>query len=661
MQNCSIKRYFYITLIILLTSVAMYSCANMATPQGGDYDFDPPVVVKSTPAPNQINVKSGKVEIIFDELVQIDKPTEKVIITPPQTNFPVIRAQSNKVIVELKDTLLANTTYTIDFTDAIKDNNEGNQLENFSISFSTGEVVDSLQISGKVLSADNLEPVSGMYVGIHADLDDSAFTKKPFLRISRTNEQGFFSIKGVAEGKYKVYALNDLNRDYKYDNLSEAIAFSERIVTPYTEKATRYDSVFSINPQKAKELKLDSLISVEYTKFLPNDVVLRSFTSGFKRQYLQKHERPSSNSLEIYFGAPTELPTIEALNPNVDIKDWTIVERNITNDTLKYWITEKTFSEMDTIKLKVSYLKTDTLNIPQLVTDTLNFIDRSKSKKKKDDKKDKKEIEHLVIKPNIGTVVDIYEKIRFNFDVPVRVFEANQIKLQHVVDSTYTDLEFDFSQDSLNPRKFELAYNWKPGENYHLSIDSASISGYDDLWNDKLDLNFKIKSTDEYGNLFINIQSLPDSMPAFVELLDKSDNPIRKAKVEDGGALFMYLRPDTYYARIVLDKNGNGVWDPGDYEKKTDAEMVYYYNKNFEIKANWDIEEDWDILAVPLDKQKPLEITKNKPKSDDAKRKLMERRDAQNQKNNGRNNQNQYNRNNLNNQNNTYNQGVRNY
>jgi hypothetical protein len=139
---------------------------------------------------------------------------------------------------------MPNTTYTVDFTDAIVDNNEENPLENFSYSFSTGDVVDSLAISGKVITADNLEPVKGIYVGLHANLEDSAFTKLKFDRIGRTNSAGVFSIKGVAPGKYKIYALADANRDYMYDNPAEAIAFMETIIEPTSERALRTDTIF---------------------------------------------------------------------------------------------------------------------------------------------------------------------------------------------------------------------------------------------------------------------------------------------------------------------------------------------------------------------------------------------------------------------------------
>lgn len=624
--------------LVLLISVIVVSCANMASPSGGDYDFDPPKILKSIPELNETNVKKGKVEIIFDELVQIEKPMEKVIVTPPQKNFPVIKAQNNKIIVEIKDSLKENTTYTIDFTDAIVDNNEKNPLENFALSFSTGDVVDTFAISGKVLAADNLEPVAGMYVGIHSDLSDTAFTKTPFLRISRTNDLGKFSIKGVKPGNYKIYALNDLNRDYMYDNPGEALAFSDSIITPSSVPDVRYDSIFNI-----KTFAFDSLKAVNYTRFLPDDVVLRSFTSAFKRQYLQKHERLTDDILSIYFGAPTEMPKIEGLDIPVDISEWSVLERSEGNDTLKYWITKPTIVAMDSIFLKVSYNITDSLNQLQPVTDTLRFVNRNKNRKKENQPEKKKkgeeeETKFLLINNDITQVFDVYKNITLEFDYPVEDLEKSKLHLQHLVDSTSVDINFDLIQDTLNPRKYKIKYNWKHDNQYQLVVDSASIHSYNGLWNNRLETKFQIKAADKYGSLDLNIFGLPEGMPAFVELLNKSDAVVYRADVKDGLASFLYLNPNEYYARITLDWNGNGKWDTGEYSEDKQPEMVYYYTKTFEIKEYWEIEEDWNITATPLDKQKPLEITKNKPKDNNKKRRDMERRDSQNQKQNSRQN-----------------------
>ena len=295
---------FFVSIFLsLLLLLMVHSCANIATPTGGAYDVDPPVVKSATPEFNTLNIFPERVEIEFDENIKIESPTEKVIITPPQKNMPIIRSIGRRAVVELKDELLPNTTYTIDFTDAIVDNNEGNPLENFMFSFSTGDQLDTLSIAGKVLNAEDLEPVTGIYVGIHSNFDDTVFTKVPFERISRTDSRGNFIIRGMAPGKYRVFALDDLNRDYKYDNPLEAIAFLDSIVMPSTIPAMRQDTVF------VDSVTVDTILDVKYTRFIPDDLVLKSFLSGFQRQYLQSQERPLENRINIFFAAPTDAPS----------------------------------------------------------------------------------------------------------------------------------------------------------------------------------------------------------------------------------------------------------------------------------------------------------------------------------------------------------------
>lgn len=634
-------------LILAVLGTIVISCASIGSPSGGDYDFDPPKVLSSTPQPNQAFVKSGKIQILFDELIQIDKPMDKVIVTPPQQKMPVIQAQNNKVIVELKDTLIANTTYTIDFTDAIVDNNEKNALANFALSFSTGTAVDTLSISGKVLSAHNLEPVSGIYVGIHSDLSDTAFTKLPFKRISRTNELGQFTIKGIAPGEYKLYALDDISRDYRYDNPDEAIAFLETVIVPTVEGAVREDTVFN------KDLTIDTIRTVNYTRFLPDNMVLRSFKSDFKRQYLQKHERLTDDVISIYWGAATEMPKVESLGISRDISKWSVLERTAGNDTLKYWITEKAIADMDSISLKVTYNKTDSLNRLQSVTDTLSFINRTKKIETKNDKKKAKESEvtFLTLTTSVAQIFDVYKNIDIEFNLPVKDFDKNKIRLSQKQDSTFSKVDYLLIQDTLNPRKYQLQHKWRLGAEYRLAIDSAAIHSYTGLWNDKLEASFKIKRLDEYGSFIFNLSNLPDSIPVFVELLDKSDKAMYQAAVKDGAASFEFINPGIYYARAIADNNGNGKWDAGEFYEKRQPEMVYYYSKALELKAFWEIKEYWDLHWTSIDKQKPLDITKNKPKDDEKRKKMMERRDAQNakkdaqQNSNRRNNTNGMNRN----------------
>lgn len=636
-----LRRYANLSTVLAATMFFMVACASISTPEGGDYDYDPPKVVRSNPGFNATNVAHRKINIYFDENVTLENQSEKIIITPPQQNFPNIQTVNRRVSIELRDSLIPNTTYTIDFTDAVVDNNEKNALENFSFSFSTGDVVDTLAVSGKILSAENLEPVKGIYVGLHSNLEDSAFVKTKFLRISRTNDYGAFTIRGIAPGKYKIYALDDANRDYMYDNPSEAIAFSEVIIEPSVMRDSRTDTI----THKVGKTTIDTMKLIQFNRFIPDDIMLRSFKSDFQRQYLVKDERVS-NKLKMIFSAKHPMPQLEPLSFDKSI-DWAIIEKSRYNDTLTYWIKDKTIEAIDTLSFQVRYMKTDSLNQSVLFTDTLNFIDRvaakrkqvEQARKKKEEKKKKEDDEEdatifMKVDHSLSSTQDVYKDISFEFSEPLAGDSLqNTIKLQSVVDSTFTDLSYQLLQDSLNPRKYTLQHKWNYGKNYRVLVDSASIYSIYGLWNNKIDQKFQVKEEDQYSHLAIEVSELGDSVQAFVELLDKSDKPIRKSTVKNRVAVFKFVNPGEYYARVVIDSNGNGQWDTGNYDKHLQPEEVYYYPGSIEVKFNWEhtIDNWTNIKGRPLDKQKPLEIIKNKPQEKDSKKKQMEQRDKKTQ------------------------------
>lgn len=212
--------------VIVIVSVVS-SCAKMGNPDGGWYDETPPQVIGAEPEDKGINVNSRKIKILFNEFIKIENATDNVIVSPPQLEQPEIKAAGKRILIELKDSLKSNTTYTIDFSDAISDNNEGNPLGNFTYSFSTGDRIDTLEVSGNVLEAENLEPVKGILVGLHPVADslktgssvldvDSVFRKQPLLRVSRTDSRGHFVIKGIAPGSYRVFALQDMDGTYTF-------------------------------------------------------------------------------------------------------------------------------------------------------------------------------------------------------------------------------------------------------------------------------------------------------------------------------------------------------------------------------------------------------------------------------------------------------------
>lgn len=633
--HCGImlNRVFHFLIFIFLIAVVasiLFSCANIASPTGGAYDVDPPVVRRASPGFNALSVSPTRIEIEFDENIKIKNPNEKVIITPPQNNMPVIRSIGKKAVVELKDELKPNTTYTIDFTDAIADNNEENPLENFVFSFSTGGQLDTLSVSGRVLSASNLEPVTGIYVGVHSNFDDTVFSRVPFERISRTDSRGKFTVRGMAPGKYKVFALGDLNRDYKYDNPQEEIAFLDSLVVPSVMPAVRQDTVFQ------DSLTIDTIKTVHYTRFLPDDLLLRSFLSDFQRKYLRQHARPDLHRLELQFAAPAPMPSFRLLHPSRTDDDWYLIERNRGNDSLMLWVTDSTVYQTDSIKMELSYSRTDSLNRDFIDIDTLAFSVRGSSRQRRAEKKEEpdslsKQITFLDMKTNVQSTFELYNPIRIEFGEPVLQFDSTHVKLFIQEDSVFHPSPYRFEIDTLNPRKFMLRPSWIPGGNYKLAVDSAAVMSHYGHWNDGYEQAFTVKTIDQYGNLEVTIIGVPEGKRAFVELLDKGDKPFRRNYVKENSVRFQDLPPGEIYARLVIDEDGDGYWTTGSYSADRQPEPVFYYPGKFVIRAFSDHIEEWNIYGVPLINQKPIEITKNKPEEKKKRNPNQEREKEQQQ------------------------------
>ena len=603
-----------------------YSCASMGTPDGGPYDEMPPKFVRSTPRLHEINAKNKKIELEFDEFIKLEKAAEKVVVSPPQLEQPEIKVVGKKVVIELIDTLKDATTYTIDFSDAIVDNNEGNPMGHFTYSFSTGTSIDTMEVSGTVLNAADLEPIKGIQVGLHKNLNDSAFTKLPFDRVSRTDSRGHFSIRGVAPGKYRIYALMDGNQNYLFDSKTEAIAFSDSIIVPSMMPATRQDTIWK------DTLTIDTIKTVGYTRFMPDDVILRVFKEENTRQYFSRSQRDKENHFILKFSAKADtLPTLKGLN--FDEKDAFVIEPNAGNDSICYWIKDSLVYQMDTLEIQMDYLHTDSLN--QLVpkTDTIYLAnkltraqkeklakkeaeEKEKERKKKEKKGEKIEPEPTpFLKMNVDapSAFDINKNIVLTFEEPVVRMDTSAIHVNVKEDTLWVKTPFLLVADSVIPRQYEILAGWEPEKEYQLQIDSAAITGLYGLHTNKVEQTLKVKKLDEYGTLLLNLPGVEQT--CIVELLDNSGKVLRQQPVtSEGTADFYYLAPNTkYYIRMFNDRNGNKVWDTGVFEKGIQPEEVYYFPKVWEMKANFEFEETWDIHAVPADKQKLDEIKKQKP------------------------------------------------
>lgn len=614
------RHHIAIFLVACATFLTAIGCANRGSgPQGGPKDITPPRVAKSSPENNSLNIKSPIVEISFDEIVQLESPFEKVIISPPQSTPAEIKALGHKIKVELKDTLKENTTYTIDFTDAIKDNNEGNKLDGYSFGFSTGDYIDSLRVRGTVLDAETLDPVAGIMVGIHSELHDSALTSQPFLRISRTNAEGRFTVSNIAEGKYRVYALADMGNNFKFDLPTERIAFLDSVYTPVAEVITAYDTIGSYYTDSltgavdSAQFVIDTIIARHSTKFTPDDILMLSFVEKDSRFYLTRNERPERHRFSLIFSSRCDtLPKIRPLN--IPDSSFTyMLQRSQTVDTLTYWLTDTVASQQDTLACEVQYYRID-LDTQYVRTDTLRLIYRQpkgKATNAKNIGKQKPSQPQVkkILSHNGSTKFDIYQPLTLTLTTPSTVNDTCRYQLQQKKDTVYYDIGATLVPSDSIGLQYRIDYKWKPETSYRLLLDSAYFIALDSTVSQKEEIQFTIKSLEEYGKIIFTILNYRGN--EVIQLLNKSGNTVREIRTTQATTVFEYITPDIYYARLFIDSNGNGEWDTGSYAEHRQPEEVYYFPYEIEVRAFWDVEEEWDIHELPLPEQKPKALRKD--------------------------------------------------
>ena len=625
-----------LALFIIHCALFIISCARMGQPDGGWYDDDPPKVIGSTPADQSANVKSKKITIYFDEYIKLEDATSKVIVSPPQLEMPEIKSAGKRIIVELKDTLKENTTYTIDFSDAITDNNEGNPMGNYTYSFSTGEQIDTFEVSGYVLDASNLEPIKGIMVGLYDDFADSAFKTKPMLRVSRTDGSGHFVVKGVAPGKYRAFALKDADGDFIFNQKSEMLAFNHDTLVPSWKPDTRVDTVWR------DSLHIDALLQVPYTHFLPDDVTLLAFTMTQTDRYLLKTERKEANMFSMYFsyGHP-ELPVIRGLNFDADSAF--VIETGEKQDTIHYWLRDTALVNQDTLRMEISYMMTDTLGALVSQTDTIDVLAKTPYEKRMKDKakelerwqkeQDKKKkrgepydsiYREKPLEPriNLPQTMTPENEVTVEMATPLVRCDTSMVHLYSMIDSVWYESTCVFEPVEHSIREYRILANWKPGIEYSLEIDSAAFEDIYGKVSDPYKQGVKIDTEETYSSLKITLSGIADTAQVILQLLSASDAVVKEVRAEKSVATFKYVKPGKYYLRALVDLNGNGIWDTGDYDQNLQAEAIYYYPRESECKEKWDVSQNWNVLSTPVYKQKPLAITKQKP---DAVKKLKNR------------------------------------
>ena len=613
-------------LYILLAVVAVVSCARMGTPDGGWYDEAPPRILHSSPNDRATHVTNKKINIYFDEYIKVADATNNVIVSPPQQEMPDITVKGKRLVVELKDTLKPDMTYTIDFSDAITDYSEDNPLGNYTYTFSTGDRIDTLEMSGYVLDASNLEPVKSILVGLYSDMADSVFRTKPMLRVARTDASGHFTIRGVAPGTYRVYALKDADGTYTFSQKSEMLAFSHNTFEPSVTMSMRQDTIW-------RDLNhIDSIAQVTYQRFLPDDIVLLAFQEEQTGRYLVKTERKDADRINMFFSYGSDsLPVIRGMNFNAD--GAFLVESNAKKDSLTYWLRDTLLINQDTLRFEMDYMMTDTLGHLVMKTDTIEALAKTPYEKrlkeekktfenwqKEQEKKKKREEPYDSIYPvkalepsyTVPSTIDPDRSIFIEMPSPLERLDTAAIHLYSKIDSLWYRAPFEFRPVPTKLRQYEVIADWHPGTEYSFEVDSAAFTDIYGLVSHEFKRGVKAKNMDEYSSILLQLSGVQDSN-VVVELLNGSDKAVKRVKMDkDHSAQFFYVNPGTYYVRAFLDHNNNNVWDTGNYDEDRQAEEIFYYPRQIDAKAKWDITQSWNMTALPPNKQKPSAIVKQK-------------------------------------------------
>lgn len=617
--------------LLILTVLLVAGCAKMGQPDGGWYDEEPPYVIGSTPGDKATGVTTNKVNIFFNEFIKLENANEKVVISPPQLEMPEIVAGGRRIKVELKDSLKPNTTYTIDFSDAISDNNEGNPMGNYTYTFSTGDTIDTLEVSGHVIDASNLEPVKGILVGLYdsEEFTDSTFHTVSLLRVSRTDSYGRFVVRGIAPGTYRVFALQDADGDYRFTQKSEMIAFSDAVIEPTCKPDIRLDTLWR------DSLHIHSILQVPYAHYLPDNIVLTAFTEVQTNRYLLKSERKEADHFTLFFSYGSDtLPRLRGLN--FDEKDAFIVEATENRDTLTYWLRDTMLVNQDTLRLEMTYMATDTTGVLAQQTDTLEVLSkqpydkRIKQKQraleewtKQQEKAKKRGKEFLEVMPpeelkpkwNITSTINPDQNPSVEMPTPLAIIDTAKVHLYFKQDTLWNAAPYEIKQHYASPRTYQLLGEWEPGSEYKIETDSAAFIDIYGKASNTMKQNFKVGALDAYSTLIVNLGNMSDTT-IVVELLDKSDKVAKRSLTKNGVAEFFFVSPATYYMRMFIDSNDNGKWDTGNYDDHRQAETVYYYSSPIECKAKWDINLSWNPTSKNIATQKPREIVKQKPEKE---------------------------------------------
>ena len=585
---------------ILVLALFIAGCANRGIgPQGGPKDTTPPVPRGSEPEIGALNFKGKRIEVTFDEYLQLDNVAQNLLMSPPQQTPPDVKVRGKKLIIQLQDTLRDSTTYTINFGNAVCDYREKVPLHNYTFYFSTGPTIDTLEYTGRVYEAATLNPLEGIFVGIHQSMEDSAFTTAPFLRVAKTDSAGFFRIGNMHAGTYRLYAVEEVSRDYRLSP-GEALAFADEPIRPVLPPVRMMDTL------RTDTLRTDSLPEPEV-----KGATLMLFREEQQRLYLQRTIRDQQHRIQIYFSSsPDSLPQLRPLTDSLNY----FLSYSSKRDTVTLWLTDSLSIAQDSIFIEARFRRTDSLYHLEWATDTLRAIWRAPklNARAKAAEERKNRNRRLELKSNARSGFDLYDTLRLQCTTPIATIERDSLHLFERVDTILKPVPFTLAPYDTLPMQLVFLADFKPEGKYELHIDSAAIHDIYGVTHIKGTYPMQVKSLSDYSTLRVKLN--PYLPKARIQVINNKDQVLRELPADPEGALFEYLKPDAYYLRLYLDENGDGKWTTGSWSEKRQPEPIYYFPEKIQTKSNWDFEEEWDYQAVEQLKAKPKELIKAAPK-----------------------------------------------
>ena len=664
-----------VTFLLLILGAA--GCAKQSSPEGGPYDMTPPRVVRCTPEMGSTNVSTHRVRITFDEYIQLERGEDKIIYSPPQRIPPKALVNQKQLIVTYQDSLIANTTYTINFNRAIKDYNEGNYIEQYVYAFSTGDYLDTMQVSGQVLDAYTLQPVPRILAGVYNTPLPTDSLDRPMTRMTYTDDKGHFTLQNVRDGDYYAIALVDMDRSYSYNAPNESFAitldsFRTEVVPrsalmPAKEtKETKVDSLGNVADSLG--VRADSLIAKEQTPttatdttataadsaspyvYLPNDLLLLLTRPKTHIVRLERLVRRDSMSLMATFTEPIDtLPQIKILSPDY-LTTPTSYYPDLSTDrkSLTYWLSPHDSLARDSVVVAFAYPTTDSIGSPINKLDTMTLhaprvqAAKAKAKPKKQPKVEAPETaaDGLSHASDTTALAETQRELRavtilsqedihketthdslwISYDVPILAIDTAQVQLAKLVDSVPHPIPCQLRPDSIRRCRWLVDFAKEPGTTYRLTVDTAAITGLYGGTSAPAQKDLKIASATELGSLAVTLTGHPTEHPLYVYLLSSKEEILATAQPDSAGLVsFTELAPGAYFLKLYVDLNENGSWDGGIYPA-TPPEPVRYLPQSVNVQARFATEQKWAYDGTPLAEQRPKDLEGDKPAEGDSNR-----------------------------------------